>query len=147
MSQAKANPKFFTPAEANATLPLVRVIVRDITVLAQELRRRHEQWQRLTNSGKLDHAHQEEVQQIADELEKGQERLQALVEELTSLQVEMKDPFSGLVDFPCVKDGRVVYLCWKQGEEQVAHWHELWAGFAGRKPLPECVEAKQIGKA
>lgn len=41
----------------------------------------------------------------------------------------------GLLDFPTTLDGRVVYLCWKRGESQVRHWHEIHGGFAGRQPL------------
>jgi hypothetical protein len=41
----------------------------------------------------------------------------------------------GLVDFPALWDGRLVYLCWKLGEPEVLYWHEIDAGFAGRQPL------------
>jgi len=41
----------------------------------------------------------------------------------------------GLLDFPTTLDGRLVYLCWKRGEPQVGHWHEIDGGFAGRRPL------------
>ena len=41
----------------------------------------------------------------------------------------------GLLDFPTTLDDRVVYLCWKRGESQVSHWHEINGGFAGRQPL------------
>jgi hypothetical protein len=140
--------KVFSLAEANAALPLIRVIVRDITALAAEMRDRHQRWQRLTSSGSLDQAHQEEVQHMAEDLEVGQEKMESLIEELRSLHVEMKDPFTGLVDFPCVMEGRVVYLCWKMDEAQVAHWHELWTGFAGRKKLtPQCVKLIHSEKA
>ena len=47
----------------------------------------------------------------------------------------MKDPNKGLIDFPALLDGRVVYLCWKLGEETVEHWHELTAGFDNREPV------------
>ena len=58
-----------------------------------------------------------------------------LFEELASLGVEMKDPEIGLVDFPARLDGRIVYLCWKLGEETIDHWHELTTGFGGREPV------------
>jgi hypothetical protein len=47
----------------------------------------------------------------------------------------LKDMDQGLVDFLTRRDGREVYLCWRYGEERVAYWHELQAGFAGRRPL------------
>src|SRR5205809_2707394 len=99
MAPSNVGQKVFTLAEANAALPLIRVIVRDIRALAEELRDRHQRWQRLTSSGSLDQAHQEEVQHMAEDLEVGQEKMESLIEELRSLHVEMKDPFVGLVDF------------------------------------------------
>ena len=56
--------------------------------------------------------------------------------ELDQLHVELKDYYTGLVDFLCWMDGREVYLCWRLGESEVGFWHELDAGFAGRQPLP-----------
>ena len=71
-----------------------------------------------------------------------EERLQEIAdgrseffEELAALGVEMKDPNKGLVDFPALLDDRVVYLCWKLGEETVEHWHELTAGFDNRESV------------
>lgn len=50
--------------------------------------------------------------------------------------VQLKDYSRGLIDFPCMRDGRVVLLCWQLGEdEQIEWWHEIEAGFAGRQPL------------
>jgi hypothetical protein len=39
------------------------------------------------------------------------------------------------LDFPALKDGREVYLCWQHGEGEIAFWHEVEAGFAGRQPI------------
>jgi hypothetical protein len=49
--------------------------------------------------------------------------------------VLLKDPERGLVDFPAVRDGRPILLCWQMDEPSVSHWHEVSAGFAGRQPL------------
>ena len=50
--------------------------------------------------------------------------------------IQLKDYSRGLIDFPCMRDGRVVLLCWQLGEpEQIEWWHEVEAGFAGRQPL------------
>jgi hypothetical protein len=137
--RSKPRKKFFTVAEANATLPLLRAILRDVTTLAHQLRDRDQLRLRLESSGGADAAHHEEVQQITDELERDQERLREYVEELRSLNVELKDPFAGLVDFPCWMDEREVYLCWKLDEPEVSHWHEVDAGFAGRQKLKQRV--------
>lgn len=49
------------------------------------------------------------------------------------LRVNGIEPF--LVDFPSMRDGREIYLCWQEGEEEITHWHDVDAGFAGRQPL------------
>jgi hypothetical protein len=51
--------------------------------------------------------------------------------------VELKDVEQGLLDFPHEREGRVVYLCWRLGEEGIGWWHDLDVGFAGRQPLDE----------
>ena len=71
--------------------------------------------------------------QIEEELHCDSRRLREYVTELRQLGVEPKT--EGLVDFPAVMDGREVYLCWRLGEAEVGHWHELDAGFRGRRPL------------
>ena len=75
------------------------------------------------------------MHQAEEEFERGRERMTAYIEELRTLGVELKDFFVGLIDFPCWKDGREVCLCWRQGEPEVGHWHEVEAGFAGRQKL------------
>jgi len=55
--------------------------------------------------------------------------------QLEALDIVLRDPRRGLVDFPSIRDGDEVYLCWQRDEQQVAWWHEPEAGFAGRQPL------------
>src|SRR5947209_15994897 len=124
MVAPKAPPgkKYFTVEQANATLPLVRAIVHDVTELARDLRDRHERLQRLRPSerGGRSEAHQEELLQAQAEFERGQERMQEFERELTQLGVELKDYFIGLIDFPCWMSDHEVYLCWRLGEPEVA---------------------------
>src|SRR5262249_44794019 len=128
--------KLYTVAEANAALPLVRAIVRDIAQLANDLRQRHERVERLRSSETaLSPAEQRELEEIVAEFERGQGQMADYERELRQLGVELKDYFTGLIDFRSVMDGREVYLCWRLGEPEVAHWHELDAGFAGRRNL------------
>jgi hypothetical protein len=51
--------------------------------------------------------------------------------------IVVRDLDSGLCDFPTEREGRVVYLCWRLGEERIAYWHDVHSGFAGRQPLDE----------
>src|SRR4051812_30983253 len=137
-SNSRSAKKTFTVAQANATLPLVRAIVRDISELALSLRDRQDRLARLNEQGRegnLSTAHDEELRQVEAELERGQESMRDYIRELLQLGVELKDPFTGLVDFPSQFEGREVYLCWRLGEPDVGHWHELDAGFAGRQKL------------
>jgi hypothetical protein len=58
-----------------------------------------------------------------------------LLVELTEAGIVVRDVDRGLIDFPSIRDGREVYLCWQLGEDGVAWWHDLEAGFGGREPL------------
>ena len=136
-----AAPQFFTPQRAtpsrpvrrfslelaNRALPLVKRIVADIVrqhAMASEFR---ESMERTTAARELAAAQ--------TDLDRAVARLDELVDELNDVGVELKDYQTGLVDFVGRHDGRDVYLCWKLGEERITHWHELNAGFAGRKPV------------
>jgi hypothetical protein len=55
--------------------------------------------------------------------------------ELTEAGIVVRDVDRGLIDFPSVRDGQEVYLCWQLGEDRVAWWHDLESGFGGREPL------------
>lgn len=61
--------------------------------------------------------------------------LRAALEELQAMEVVLRDLDRGLVDFPSIREGREVYLCWEEGEEGIGWWHDLDAGHAGRQPL------------
>jgi len=139
MAAKKAAPekKFFTPAQANAMLPLVGRIVADITRLAGELRERQALLQGLRprKRGGVDESEREEIARAEADLESGGQRMREFLAELRQLGVELKDPVTGLIDFPWRKDGREVCLCWRLGEAEVGHWHEVDAGFAGRQKL------------
>lgn len=129
--------KVFTVDEANAALPLVRAIVHDLAQLSREVIERRDRLSLLLagrDRGAGDMYGQELVQ-IEEELGKDSQRLQEYVEELRQLGVEPKNGPEGLVDFPAMMDGRLVYLCWKLGESEILHWHELDAGFRGRQSL------------
>jgi hypothetical protein len=64
-------------------------------------------------------------------------QLRDAVAELQELEVVLRDLDRGLLDFPSLRDGREVYLCWQDGEDAISFWHEPEAGFAGRRPLDD----------
>ncbi len=63
------------------------------------------------------------------------QHLNACLTTLQELGVELKDLDQGLVDFPSYRNGQLVYLCWKRGEDRIRFWHSLESGFTGRQPL------------
>jgi hypothetical protein len=69
--------------------------------------------------------------------DKAAERLVEIVTRIQDSGVVVKDLDVGLVDFPSLLDGEEIYLCWKLGEDQIAFWHGIDEGFAGRKPLDD----------
>lgn len=127
ITMARRRRRVFTLIEANRTLPLVKRIAGDIARTHAEARRLHAQLTRKMARN--------ERQQIEAELDLVVTKLQNYVDELTDVGAELKDYQSGLIDFVSLHQGREVYLCWKLGEEQIGHWHELEAGFQGRQPV------------
>jgi hypothetical protein len=141
---AEAKRKYFTVAEANKSLPLVKAIVSDIVRqchAVNDLKTR-------LSAVKTEHRrpssdpYSEELAQSQALLDTEETKLGSYVDELHRLGVELKGPESGLCDFYSLMDGREVYLCWRLGEPEVSHWHELNAGVAGRQPLPALVGAR-----
>ena len=131
------NRKVFTVEQANAALPLVRAIATDLARLSRDVIERRERLSFLASGRDRDKRdlYGQELAQVEEELQRDTERLQEYVEELRELGVEPKNGPEGLIDFPAVMDGRPVFLCWKLGEPEVLHWHDLEAGFRGRQPL------------
>jgi hypothetical protein len=64
-------------------------------------------------------------------------RMEAAVRQIDAWGVTLRDIGTGLVDLPALANGRPIWLCWRLGEDDIAYWHELDAGIAGRKPLIE----------
>ena len=64
-------------------------------------------------------------------------QLMFLIHQIKDLGVLLKDAEKGLCDFPYLRHGKVVYLCWQLGEENIGYWHDIETGFAGREPLDE----------
>ena len=109
-------PRHYTIEGARRTLPLVRRIVADIVRTAGEMSRLEAQG----DEEALDHL---------------QTRLRRHAAELDELGVELKDPAIGLVDFYWKRGEETVYLCWKHGEGDIAHWHDLQSGYGGRQEI------------
>ena len=126
--------RVYTVEQANRALPLVRRIAEDIVAQYGRWQERVREFEIVTTRSTADRQDeraarlQREVQALAAEID-------GYVAELAELGVEFKDYERGLLDFPGERDGRPVYLCWQLGEPAVRFWHELDAGFPGRRPI------------
>ena len=134
-------PKILTLAEANAALPKVREFLERLQQLQCELADGEQERQDLAE--KMGWGNGQARTALQDQLHAGTARHDQLVAEAEATFSQfngcgamLKDLESGLVDFYGKRDGDVVFLCWRLGEEmQIRYWHTLEGGFAGRQPV------------
>ena len=123
-------PEIFSLGEANQALEIVRPLMDDIQAIRQNIiAKQPEAWPAVEKSA--GNGGNRALSQLVLEFEK----LDALIHKIQDLGVLIKDINTGLLDFPALRAGREVYLCWKHGEGEIAFWHEVEAGFAGRRPI------------
>ena len=130
--------RYFTLDEALALLPRLTPMLEALRARRQELRALEQRLasryqQRVRGNGRVRGG--DELAQVRAELEAGITQLNEEVAALQALGVEVKDLDQGLIDFPHLREGREVYLCWRLGEPTIAWWHDLDTGFPGRQPL------------
>ncbi len=122
--------KTFTLEEANALLPHLQALLDDMVESRSQI---------IAGGASLESVLQHASGNGGSKKASGfvllLQRFNANLETIKELGVELKDLDQGLVDFPSYRDGQLVYLCWKRGEKQIAFWHTIESGFAGRKPL------------
>jgi hypothetical protein len=124
--------KIFTIQEANALLPKVRRILAEIQRSHKNLARFRDEAKKASEAAEHGGGGLQGGVFYAEYLSKLTEQLG----QLEALGVQLKDFARGLVDFPSMRDGRVVLLCWQMGEgDELEWWHDVDAGFAGRTPL------------
>ena len=122
--------QYFTLQEANQTLISIRAWMDEVQAIRREIL-----------------VHQPEIWSVMEKsagnggnptlsrMVKTFDRLDALIHNIQDTGVIIKDINTGLLDFPALKDEREVYLCWKYGEGDIAFWHEIEDGFAGRQSI------------
>ena len=127
-------PKYFTVDEANALVPRLTEILQEMRARLRELEPKRRELEAAGRRAR-GNGHNPESETIAAEVERLRRELQAGLNQINELGVEVKDLQQGLLDFPALREGRQIYLCWRLGEPSVAFWHDLDTGFAGRQPL------------
>ena len=123
-------PRYFTLPEANEALISIRPWMDEVQTIRSEIL-----------------VHQPEIWSVMEKsagnggnptlsrMVKTFDRLDALIHNIQDTGVIIKDINTGLLDFPAIKDEREVYLCWQYGEDDIAFWHEIEDGFAGRQSI------------
>jgi hypothetical protein len=131
--------KYFSLAEANKTLPLVKRIVADIVALHPEWRDLVARYELVGAQAKPDWGESREQLALRSQVETIARRINDYLLELEQIGCVFKGFDQGLVDFYGKLDGRDIFWCWKAGEERIEHWHELEAGYTGRQAIPVTV--------
>lgn len=137
------SPRFFTVAEAQRTLPLVRRIVADLMSEYPRWRAAVGRFELLSAGARADQGETAEQAAARDEVTTAASRITEYLKELDAIGCVFKGFDAGLVDFYSLRDDRPVFLCWKLGEAGIEHWHELDAGFGGRQRLD--VPLREVG--
>jgi hypothetical protein len=127
--------KLFTVDEANRTLPLVRRVVQDLLDEYPRWRQAVSQFEVLTGGARADWGETKDLIAARDAVTEHATRINGYLQELEAVGCVFKGFDAGLVDFYSVREDRVVFLCWRLGEDRVTYWHDLDAGFAGRQPI------------
>ncbi|MCI0556032.1 MAG: DUF2203 domain-containing protein [Anaerolineae bacterium] len=123
-------PQYFTLQEANTALEIIRPLMGEVQSIRNEiLANQPEIWSVMERSAGNG------GNPTLSRMVKSFDRLDELIHQIQGTGAQIKDINTGLLDFSALKDGREVYLCWQYGEDDIAYWHEVEAGFAGRQPI------------
>jgi hypothetical protein len=130
--------RIFTLEEANVVLaelrPVVERAVSHRRKLADAQRHQAELITRIGGNG--GDMQPSDLREAAEAIQREAAAVTECVEKIDAAGVQIKSLEEGLLDFPALREGEEILLCWKLGEEEIEYWHGVDEGFAGRKPLP-----------
>jgi len=125
-------PHFFSLKEANAALEIIRPLMDEVqSIRSGILTQQPDIWPAIERSA--GNGGNPSLSRLVKEFE----RLDDLLHKIQATGAQVKDINTGLLDFPAWRNDHEVYLCWKLGEDTIAYWHDLDAGFLGRQPISE----------
>jgi len=124
--------RVFTLEEALNLLPRIRTILEEVSEEWRTVRELNPEIQKVRDRAPMDAFSPHGVQYV-----EAVSHLMFLLHQIKELGVHLKDADKGLCDFPYMRRGRMVYLCWQLGEDSIQYWHDIESGFAGREPLDE----------
>ena len=128
--------RFYTLDSAAATLAEIQPLLEALRDDARRLEGSRDELVRLRRSNGAPAA-AAAAERLQQELRMLAERMREAVARIDSLDVQLRDVETGLIDFPALVSGRPIWLCWRFGDDGIGWWHEVNVGFAGRRPLIE----------
>ncbi|SRR5712692_5187033 len=134
MAASEQFSRLFTIEEAKSLLPDLRLLVKQALDRLDFLKQESETVIREEGLGPENPRLMERLQEN-DTIARLIREIRELVEQVNSYGCVCKGVEEGLIDFPCLFSGEIVFLCWQYGEENLTHWHRIEDGFAGRRPL------------
>ena len=134
----------FTVEEANELLPEIRTILDEFKDRKKIFFELKEEVFELTKIVESEEYRSEELSKKERILMATSKEIENLFEEIAKFGCIVKDIDNGLVDFISIFQGRKVFLCWKQGEDNVSWYHDMHSGFSGRKKIEDPVEFRNI---
>jgi hypothetical protein len=143
-----ATPPVFTIEAVNALLPRLRELMQAQMDRRSEIEDRLQQLAKLLgevpDTIQLEDSDTAEVRELKGDLIERVDRYQSGWREVEEMGAVLKDARAGLVDFYGQVDGKLVWLCWKYGEDAVTHYHGLQEGFSGRKPIESTMRLRHL---
>ncbi len=140
MDRQPTPPKTVTVSEAQALLPQVTPLIKQLQGIHRSLTETTDQIKEITKKASGGNGYP--IQALKDQLKELSthqlqlvEAFQSALEQLEEFGCLMKDLSIGLVDFYSIRDDKLIFLCWKLGEPRIKYWHTLESGVAGRQPL------------
>ncbi|TMC48313.1 MAG: DUF2203 family protein [Chloroflexi bacterium] len=121
--------RLFTREEAEVLIPRLCTLLEGLVEVSRQLA--DPELLRTARTGAAGNGGGRAARQLLE----GGDRFNRIVGEIEDLGIVVRDPSTGLVDFPAERDGRPVYLCWRLGEAAVGFWHDRDTGYMGRQPL------------
>ena len=135
--QPRTWPRLFTVPEANSLLPEVMPLLLELRSHKVTLDSAVNALKALTPAMRQN-GHAAQARALEARIQEMTAELAAGIDQVSALEIEIKSLDHGLIDFPSLRDGRVVFLCWRLGEgPAIRYWHDIDAGFAGRQPLAD----------
>ena len=123
-------PQYFTLQQANEALQIIRPLMKNVQMIREKiLVNQPEAWPAIEKSAGNG------GNKVLSSMVQDFEKLDMLVHKILDTGVQIKDINIGLLDFSAMREGREVYLCWQYGENDIAYWHEIDEGYAGRQAI------------